>query len=156
MITDIITPLTVMINDEKRQLQVIKCITQVNDDEDLNRFYLLLDIDGEKYQTKEDSTMELLLLELQKLLPSSHKILCCQSCMHGSFCPYGDNENEIYCFKKQTNPILFKWDVIEIFNLYSQSKISLPRHNLCYICNDYKKIIPEQYSYRSWLDSPPI
>lgn len=36
---------------------------------------------------------------LQKSLPSNINLECCQSCRHGNFCPYGDSDNEIFCFK---------------------------------------------------------
>ena len=47
--------------------------------------------------SKEFDSMEFLIIDLQKRLPESVVLACCQTCQHGNFCPFGDNEDEIFC-----------------------------------------------------------
>jgi len=37
--------------------------------------------------------------DLQTKLPEDVKIACCMTCRHGNFCPYGNQENQLFCTK---------------------------------------------------------
>ncbi|WP_010074051.1 hypothetical protein [Clostridium cellulovorans] len=64
--------------------------------------------------TQAHTEIEYAIKYLQKALPSNISIACCQSCRYGNFCPYGDNDNEVFCFKNLTPQN--KADVCEIFS----------------------------------------
>ena len=85
-------------------------------------------VEGVEYAINENSYMEGSIICLQKQFPKSIKIACCQTCRHGNFCPFGDNDNEIFCLKNFTPKD--KSDVVDIFIKYSSGEISLLRHQL--------------------------
>lgn len=91
---------------------------------------------------------EYAILYLQKVLPTNINIACCQSCRHGNFCPYGDNDNEVFCFNDITPNN--KYDVCEVF---SENSIFLKKRSrkLLDFCIEYKPIShDEYYTYNSW------
>ena len=37
--------------------------------------------------------------DLQSKLPNDVKFACCMTCRHGNFCPFGNEENQLFCTK---------------------------------------------------------
>lgn len=101
----------------------------------------------------ESSSSEYAIVNLNKALPSNINIACCQSCRHGNFCTYGDNENEIFCFKdmKLNN----KGEVCEWFSKSLNFLDTRKRKFLDY-CSSFKPISHDEYytynsyTYNSW------
>lgn len=93
---------------------------------------------------------DLAIVHLQKALSDNIHIACCQSCKHGNFCPFGNEDNEIFCFKdrKPNN----KRDVCGYFaseDGWIDNKKRLRK--LLDYCKDYKPINnDEYYTYNDW------
>ena len=54
------------------------------------------------------------LADLERKLPKDVKIACCMTCRYGNMCPYGNEENVLFCTKDLT--ITSKEDMISLFN----------------------------------------
>lgn len=52
--------------------------------------------------------------DLQNRLPHGIKLACCMTCRHGNMCPYGNEENQLFCTKDLV--ISSKEDMIDLFN----------------------------------------
>lgn len=97
------------------------------------------------------SDIELAIINLQKELPSNIKIGCCLSCRYGNFCPFGGNENEIYCLKDITPN-----NKRDVCNLFSENDIKIrsiasTQRKLLDYCKDYKIISDDgYYTYNDW------
>jgi hypothetical protein len=138
---------SLMICDNYTTCNVEKLILGRNAEYDLDIIKLKACINEVEYiNSREFDTMELAIIDFQKVLPANVQIACCQSCGHGNFCPYGDNENEIYCLKNYSPDN--KMDVVDIVN--ADKEFMLPKHELFYWCNDYKKINEINYTYNDW------
>jgi len=111
-------------------------------------FIFEVTIDDIKY-TFHNNTMEIVIVLLQKQLPHNVKITCCQTCRHGNFCPFGDQEDEIFCLIDYSPKN--KSDVVEIFIRYSEGDVALPSNRLLYKCENYQEVIDSYYSYNEWL-----
>ncbi|MCR8746911.1 hypothetical protein [Romboutsia lituseburensis] len=99
-------------------------------------------------KSQKNNSMEYAIKSLQKSLPSNINMACCQSCNYGNFCPYGDNENEIFCLKD----IILKdeQDVCEFF-VNNIDCIQDKRKSLLGSCKDYKPISQgNYYTYNDW------
>ena len=104
-------------------------------------------INGVEYiSSREFEIMEFAVIDFQKALPKNIQIAGCQACRHGNFCPYGDNENEIYCLKDYQPKN--KMDVADIIN--NDKIFALPKHELLYCCEEYQKIDETYYNYNDW------
>jgi len=120
--------------------------------------YLSLNIENVKYEIGEEYVnMEYAVIDLQKQLPENIQIVCCQNCKHGNYFPYGDIENQIFCFLN-FNP-KDKNDVVEIFNssVYMSlsremaARLDFPANELLHYCEKYEKIDDDAYyTYNDW------
>ncbi|MBD8068752.1 hypothetical protein [Bacillus sp. PS06] len=99
-------------------------------------------------QSKASDSIEMAIKYLQRELPEGVHIACCQSCRHGHFNPYGDNENEIFCLNDQK--MRSKEDVVEYFSTAAFSLEEKSRKLLDY-CEKYDPICGEKsYTYNDW------
>ena len=84
--------------------------------------------------------------DLQRMLPSNTQIACCMTCQHGNMCPYGNEENRLYCTKDAI--INSKDDVIALIDkdtAFFERKVSainfcdnfVYQSKDCYTYNDY-------------------
>ncbi len=121
-------------------------------DEDSEEFFIEkinihfeFNIDGNDIISIAKNDMEYAIKYLQKSLPSNISLACCQSCKHGNFNPYGDNENEIFCLKGIVNK--HENDVIEYFRANGNLVIK----KLLNYCNEYEPIDQNNYyTYNDW------
>ncbi|KJS03805.1 MAG: hypothetical protein VR68_00530 [Peptococcaceae bacterium BRH_c4a] len=117
-------------------------------DDDLQHIHFEINIGNQYLISNPSNDTEIAVINLQKVLPANVSIACCQSCRYGNFCPYGDNDNEIFCLKDMTPNN--KFDVCEIFsNDYdlARSKCKI----LLGYCADYMPIShDEYYTYNDW------
>ena len=100
-----------------------------------------------------NNCMEFAIISLQKQLPDNIQIVCCQTCKHGNFCPFGDEENEIFCLIGYSPKN--KSDVVDIFtaNMHIEDGFAdfhFPRKELLDYCKKYEKINDNYYTYNDW------
>lgn len=123
---------------------------QLNDDDII--VYYEVNLDNKSYTSKETYTTEYAILNFQSILPQNIKIACCQSCRHGNFCPYGCEDNELFCLKGRTPSN--KMDVCGIFSDYHTGKdnwLSSRSRKLLDFCIDYSPIDSQTfYTYNDW------
>lgn len=108
------------------------------------------DVKGKHFNvTSEPSAnTEYSIVNLQRALPSNVKLACCQSCRNGNFCPYGDDDNGIFCLKDII--INSKNDAIEFFTENPDLAKTRSR-KLLHFCNDYEPICHSKYyTYNDW------
>lgn len=92
--------------------------------------------------------MEYAILYLKRQLPENIAIACCQSCRYGNFCPYGNKENEIFCFKNIL--VSSKEAVCRIF-IENPELLEGMSRSLLSICEAYAPIDEKDYyTYNSW------
>ena len=125
-----------------------KVIYEQSDKTQTEEIHFELNLGGYNIITRVHTEIEYAIKYLQKSLPSNMSIACCQSCRHGNFCPYGDNDNEVFCFKDITPNN--KDDVCEVF--YKDSVFIKGRgRKLLDFCIEYKPILhDEYYTYNDW------
>ena len=134
-------------NDESCFIE--KIILGYNEYEELDIIKLRAIIKDVEYtNSKEFTEMELAIFDLQKQLPNNMQIVCCLTCKHGTFCPYGNAENEIFCLIHHSPKD--KMDVAAIFSAWAQRKVELQKNELLYWCDMYSKISENDYSYTDW------
>ena len=124
-----------------------KVCYELSIDEEIKNIHYEMIIENQRFISKTSNVTELAIKNLQKILPENIKIACCQSCRYGNFCPYGDNENEVFCLKDMR--INNKNDVCDIFSLNENYKAW--SRKLLDFCTNYKPISKnEYYTYNDW------
>ncbi len=121
--------------------------SQANEEEFQNiRFEV--QINNSPFQSQSSGSVEYALKHLQTELPDNIKIACCQSCRHGNFNPYGDSDNEIFCFKDKI--FRNRDDVVEIYSK-QDSSIDKRRRKLHDFCKSYQPVSRNvKYTYNDW------
>ena len=83
---------------------------------------------------------------LQKQLPDDVTVACCMTCRHGNLCPYGNEQNQLFCLKDTV--VHNKEDVLALFdNDDIYDKGSLP---CCHYCADFEAQSKEYYTYNDY------
>lgn len=120
---------------------------QSNEDEIQNIHYEV-QLNNHRFLSKSSDVTESAITHLQRELPINISIACCQSCRHGNFCPYGDNDDEVFCLKDKT--LNNREDVVGFFSKQDKSFGERSRKLLDF-CSDYKPISHnEYYTYNDW------
>ncbi len=124
-----------------------KMIYEQSCEEEIQYIQYELSYEDKNIISKSSSMIEFAVISLQRALPSNVKIACCQSCRHGSFCPFGDMENEIFCLK-DVSPN----NKAEVCDIFSKEINSLNKRSrkLLDFCTDYKPLTSEYYTYNDW------
>lgn len=121
---------------------------EINDKE-IPNIYFEINIGQASIKSKLAAYIEYAIINLQESLPSNIKIVCCQSCRYGNFCPYGNNDNEIYCFKDTV--IKSKSDLCDYFS-NNLEIIGQRIKKLLDCCDEYKPVsYDEYYTYNDWM-----
>lgn len=111
--------------------------------------HIVVEIEGVSYVSNngKNACFEYAVMAFQKMLPENIKIACCESCRHGNFCPYGDQENEVFCFKDK----VFS-EKMDVCNEFTNEKEYWTRSKkLLDYCDDYEPMDHENhYTYTSW------
>jgi len=119
---------------------------------DVNSVILKVVVAGVGYESRS-GIMESAVMGLQKQLPYGIRIICCQSCRHGNFCPYGDQENEIFCLNGYAPKD--KMDVVDIFNTVGHENVL--KKELLFWCDDYMAMDEGHCTYNdSDFWKPPL
>lgn len=112
--------------------------------------HIVVEIEGVFYVSNHNRYFESEIKAFQKVLPHHIKIACCETCRHGNYCPYGDYENEIFCFKDKV--FEKKFDVCDEF--VREGKWQDVKHRarkLLDYCDDYQPIDHDNYyTYNDW------
>ena len=147
-----------LVDGQLQVYEVVKTISRYEDEFELAIFTLSLNIEGVEYLSNRNrDNMEFAVIDLQRQLPPTVQIICCQSCKYGNFCPYGDMENEIFClfgFTPQN-----KMDVVDIFHSRNYmgpidnmvARRWFPVNEMLHYCDKYDKIDDDNYyTYNDW------
>ncbi len=86
------------------------------------------------------------LRNLAETLPEDIKLKSCLTCRHGNFCPFGSNDNEIFC-ASDFRPAK-KTDLDFIFLEDSQEEWQKRRRSLFHVCPDYQPDTAGYWSYK--------
>ena len=126
-------------------------------EDEFKSIYLEVEIENKNIQSEISSSLEMSIQSLEYNLPDNVHVACCQSCKYGNFNPFGDQENEIFCFKGLE--IHSKEDVVNLVLGTNSEQVDgfdiLDRKRpLLHFCKDYEAILPnnEQYAYNDWVD----
>ena len=125
-----------------------KVICERSVENDIQKIHYELTWKNNNIVSKVCSDTEYAIVKLQEVLPPNIFIACCHSCRHGNFCPFGDNDNEIFCFKDKAPKD--KNDVCEFFS--DHASLGVRNKKLLDFCNDYNPISrnDEYYTYNDW------
>ncbi|WP_143006800.1 hypothetical protein [Paenibacillus tianmuensis] len=134
--------------DGKLSVTSTKMFYEQRNKDEMRSIHYEVQLNNQRFRSKASDVTEFAIKNLQKELPTNISIACCQSCRHGNFCPYGDDDDEVYCLKdKKPNS---KGDVVELFSTQDKSMKSRSRKLLDF-CNDYKIMAhTEYYTYNDW------
>lgn len=123
-----------------------RLLFEQSEDDLMNIHYEVL-LENHRFISKASNDTEFAIKNLQKILPKNIKIASCQSCRYGNFCPYGDNDNEVFCLKDIE--VYDRNDVVEIFS--SNTDLEIRKRKLLDFCPYYKPIsLKEYYTYNDW------
>lgn len=115
-----------------------------NDDE----VEITLIYNGSEYRVTGDDHLWMdAFADLQRKLPSNTQIACCMTCQHGNMCPYGNEENRLYCTKDAI--INSKDDVIALIDkdpAFFERKVSAIN-----FCDDFVYQSKDCYTYSDYL-----
>lgn len=134
--------------DGKLSVILTKMFYEELDDGEIQNIRFEVKLNNIYIHSKPTDLTEYAIKYLQKELPDNIVIACCQSCRHGHFNPFGDNENQVFCFKDM-NPSN-KDEVVHIFVNQDKSFGTRSRILLDF-CNDHKPVSHnEKYTYNDW------
>ena len=82
--------------------------------------------------------------KLAKVLPDGYEIHSCYTCRFGNFCPYGNQDNEIFCindFEPKS-----KEDILFIFQ--DSAEVEKRCHTLFDVCDEHKPCSNNYWTYK--------
>ncbi len=125
-----------------------KVIYNQSNENELQDIHFEIHFEKNKIISKKSCNTEEAIINLQRVLPQNINIACCQSCIYGNFCPFGDCDNEVFCLKDMTPNN--KNDVSDFF-LRNQDSLNGKSRKLLDYCTDYKPISDKEcYTYNDW------
>lgn len=86
--------------------------------------------------------------DLQRQLPKGVSLKCCLTCRHGSLCPVGNEENELFCTKDVA--ITQKSDLY--FYTEDRGEREKRSRQYCNLCGDFRPQSEDFYTYNDYLD----
>lgn len=86
--------------------------------------------------------------DLHRQLPEGVSLKCCLTCRHGSLCPTGNEENELFCTKDVT--INQKSDLY--FYTEDRGEREKRSRQYCSVCEDFRPQSEDFYTYNDYLD----
>lgn len=85
--------------------------------------------------------------DLQRQLPEGVSLKCCLTCRHGSLCPVGNEENELFCTKDVA--ITQKSDLY--FYTEDRGEREKRSRQYCNLCGDFQPQAEDFYTYNDYL-----
>ncbi|GAA0180860.1 hypothetical protein SH2C18_34800 [Clostridium sediminicola] len=125
-----------------------KVIYQQSNKNEIQNIHYEINFENHRFISNASDDTEFAIINLQRVIPPNISIACCQSCRHGNFCPYGDNDNEIFCLKN----MIFN-NKSEICKIFTEDYDVLRKRSrkLLDFCTDYKPISHNvYYTYNDW------
>lgn len=125
-----------------------KMIYEKSDENEFRNIHYEVDFPKHNIISKTCDVIEYATVYLQKALPTSISIACCQSCRQGNFCPYGNFDNEIFCLKD-----IITNDKSDVCNFFDKNNDNLEsrRRKLLDFCGEYKPLFDDEYyTYNDW------
>jgi len=86
---------------------------------------------------------------LQRKLPHGIFLACCMTCRHGTMCPYGNKENQLYCTKDVK--ITSKDSVIELMDDKGHDSFFERAVSSIHCCDDFIYQSDDCYTYNDYL-----
>ena len=86
---------------------------------------------------------------LQRKLPHGIFLACCMTCRHGTMCPYGNKENQLYCTKDVK--ITSKDSVIELMDDKGHGSFFERAVSSIHCCDDFIYQSNDCYTYNDYL-----
>ncbi|SDH43471.1 hypothetical protein [Desulfosporosinus hippei] len=134
--------------DGKTTVVPITIVYEQSNKEEIKNIHLEIKLGNHLYMSIPSDATEFAVTNLQKVLPSNISIACCQSCRHGNFCPYGNEDNEIFCLKGMTYNN--KMDVCDIFSYTQNIVFGERKRQLLDFCIEYEPISDSNFTYNDW------
>ena len=122
------------------QVKVFDVEMQFDEDTEIDKFSMF--IDGEKLELT--GSTESIFMELSKILKDKYEIHSCYTCRYGNFCPYGDQDNEIFCINDFEPKC--KEDVLFIFQ--DEEEMKKRKRTLFDICSGFKHCSDDYWTYK--------
>ena len=92
--------------------------------------------------------LEEAVLDLERKLPASVSLKCCQTCRHGNFCPSGNEETEIFCLQD-----LHPASKGEVFDLLTaEGQWEHRKRTLFSLCDAYCPMEKAYYAYNDYYE----
>lgn len=103
------------------------------------------EIDNKQIHVEGFDTEEAI-IKFANQLPKGYKLQACISCKHGNFCPFGDNDNEIFCLSD-----ISPRDKNDVFSVLVNSNEQINRRKtLFHYCSNFSPQNSEYYTYNSF------
>ena len=122
------------------EIRVFDAEMQFDEDAENDKFSAV--IDGEKFELSGDT--ESIFEKLSELLNGRYTIHSCFTCRHGNFCPFGDEDNEIFC----VNDLQPKCKSDLFFICDNSEERNKRKRTLFDVCEDFKPCCNDFYTYK--------
>lgn len=88
---------------------------------------------------------------LQKKLPDDVIVACCMTCKHGNMCPYGNEENQLFCMKDIV--VESKMNLCDIFDNVLDKDDEYEKRTVTSFgyCDDFAYQSDDYYTYNDYL-----
>ncbi len=141
------TILTLLSPNEKVQVPT-QIIYECDDNTALLSSEIYLTYNGTEYRAKgTDYLWTDTFANLQKQLPDDVTVACCLTCRYGNMCPYGNEQNQLFCLKDTV--VHNKEDVVALFDnsdIYDKGTV-----DCCHCCDAFEAQSKEYYTYNDYI-----
>jgi len=114
---------------------------QFDEDNDLAKVELVV---AENIIEVSGDCTESVFMKLSKALPDGYEIHSCYTCRYGNFCPYGDQDNQIFCINDFEPKC--KGDILFIFQ--DEEEMKKRRRTLFDVCSGFKPCSDDYWTYK--------
>ena len=122
------------------EIIIIDVEMQFDEDTEIDKFSMF--IEGEKIELTGNT--ESIFMKLVKRLNGKYEIHSCYTCKYGSFCPLGDQDNEIFCvndFRPKCKS--------DLFFIYEDMKERKNRSRTLFdVCKEFQPCRDDYYTYK--------
>ena len=137
-----------LLTPEGEQNTKIQIFQTLNSEEITTDVTAVLNYNGKEYRGRGTDYYWIdAIADLQKSLPNDVIIKCCLACRHGSMCPVGNGQNEVFCVKD-----IIPEDKADLYFLTEDCK---ERENRCRqyfdCCEDYERQSSDCFTYNDYL-----
>ncbi len=114
---------------------------QFDEDNDLAKVKLIMD---ENIIEVSGDCAESVFRKLSKVLSDRYEIYSCYTCRYGNFCPYGDQDNEIFCVNDFE--LKCKEDLLPIME--DGEELEKRHRTLFDVCDEHKPCSNNYWTYK--------